>query len=167
MSKFTLTLDASQIQLYQTCPLAWYYSYKENLDLAGISQKVAADKGTLVHDLLDIYYNLRARDPLGNKLSQAQDAIGLFISKDITKELFPDGEIEKGKVVTTTEELEFFICNRFILYVQRWINDDFNVSINNGIPGVELGFSKLLYENSEVRFILDRKSTRLNSSHRL
>lgn len=148
MSKFNLTLDASQIYAFKTCPLSWYYRYVKNLRLDG-TQMVAADKGTLVHNILDLYYNIRTLDNSGNKLSQASAAIELFYKSAITKTLFPsdDGTLDK------------FICDRFLLYVQRWINDDFNVPVG----GVETGFSFLLHETDEVRFILEGRIDLLNS----
>src|SRR6267143_4227287 len=88
MNKFNLILDASQIYEYQTCPLKWYYNYKENLRL-GISDTTAMDKGTLIHNLLELYYNCRFYEPTGNKLSQANACIETFKELETTKSLFP------------------------------------------------------------------------------
>lgn len=145
MSKFILTLDASQISTFQWCPLSWWYSYKENLIKKGI-KTTALDTGTLVHSLLDIYYNLRAAEPNVDKLIQASAAIESFKLAKLTQDL----------------ELENFLCQRFLLYVQRYLSDDFNVIVNNGVSGVELGFSKVLYEDSNVLFIVEGRIDLIN-----
>lgn len=130
--KTTLTLDASQISTYLKCPLMWYYAYHERLQLSSLKTE-ALDKGTLVHELLAIYYNLKDSSPCAR-----DEAIETF--KAIHGDIY--------------HELEF-MCNRFALYTERWKNSDFKVLTNNGIPGVEIGFSKLLYENDAVRFIVE------------
>lgn len=146
MPKFNLTLDSSQIYEFQTCPLKWYYKYKENLRLSNLAQKIAADKGTLVHHLSELYYTQRALLPNGNALLQLNDAIETFKTTKVTKDLFPDDD----------GTLESFICQRFALYVQRYLNEDFQVQVGaNGDAGVEIGFSNLLFENDEVRFVLE------------
>ncbi|MEK6880045.1 MAG: PD-(D/E)XK nuclease family protein, partial [Nanoarchaeota archaeon] len=78
MSKFILTCDASQIKQFQTCPLSWYYQYKENLRLPGLKMDTAPDKGTLIHDLCDIYYNLRALNLTSDFLINAQATVDLI-----------------------------------------------------------------------------------------
>lgn len=147
-SKFNLALDSSQISEYMTCPLKWFYRYNQNL-VFDTKQKVAPDKGTLVHNLLDIYYTMRSLDPDGNKLLQANAAIDMFKKSGSVKILFP----------TDNGEIEEFICKRFILYVQRWLNSDFIVPKG----GVELGFSHLLFENDDNRFILEGRIDLINT----
>lgn len=147
-SKFNLALDSSQISEYMTCPLKWFYRYNQNL-VFDTKQKVAPDKGTLVHNLLDIYYTMRSLDPDGNKLLQANAAIEMFKKSGSVKILFP----------TDNGEIEEFICKRFILYVQRWLNSDFIVPKG----GVELGFSHLLFENDDNRFILEGRIDLINT----
>jgi len=141
VSKFILTLDASQIQAFMTCPLQWYYKYKQNLIL-NTEHKPAPDKGHLVHSLLAFYYSLCAITPNENKLTQAQNAINLFKESKETLKLFPND---------INFELEDFICQRFLLYVQKYLNDDFA----SFAGGVEVGFSYLLYEDTKVKFILE------------
>ena len=106
--KFNLTLDASQIYEFQMCPLLWYYHYKENLRLIGLATN-ALDKGTLVHNLLDLYYGLRWEEPKVSELVHAQHAINLFKDSKITEAYFPEAK-----------ELEEFLCLRFLLYIQRY-----------------------------------------------
>lgn len=144
MTKFTLTLDASQINEFQTCNLAWWYTYKENLRLAGANTE-AMDKGTLIHNLCDLYYSYRWLDPNGNKLLQADEAVRFFKETCTTQSLFPEDK---------NNELERFITDRFALYVTRYMFNDF-VLPNTKTSPVELGFSKLLYEDEYVRFIVE------------
>src|SRR5438876_4922999 len=144
-AKFILTLDASQIQAFMTCPLQWYYKYKQNLIL-NIEHKPAPNKGHLVHSLLAFYYGLCAKEPSHGKLYQAQNAINLFKDSKETLKLFPND---------TNFELEDFICQRFLLYVQRYLTDDFNPLAINNAESVEVGFSYLLYEDTKVKFILE------------
>ena len=139
-NKFILTLDASQVFLYQTCALQWFYRYKENLALDA-EQAVAPDKGTLIHELLSIYYNLKLEQPKESHIYLGDLAIQKFKREAFTKILFPQDD----------GTLEDFLCQRFALYVSRWLNDDFTPLKD----GIEVGFSHLLYEDSEVKFILE------------
>lgn len=148
--KFTLTLDSSQIHEFQMCPLKWWYNYRENLRLAGMPT-IAPDKGTLIHSLCDLYYTFRWLDPNGNKLLQANEAINIFKSNNMTKSLFP---LDNG-------ELETFLCERFILYANRYFFNDFILPSTKESP-VELGFSKLLYEDQYVRFIVEGRIDLMN-----
>jgi len=143
--KFILTLDASQIQAFMTCPLQWYYKYKQNLIL-NTEHKPAPDKGHLVHSLLAFYYGLCAIMPNENRLIHANAAIIKFKESKETLKLFP---------TDTNFELEDFICQRFLLYVQRYLNDDFNPLAINNAESVEVGFSYLLHEDAKVKFILE------------
>lgn len=148
--KFILALDASQISEYLTCPLKWYYDYYLRLSLPEIeSKRTAPDKGTLVHLLLDWYYTAK-QDGADNN-DAAIVASKKFILQEETSRLFKKGVINKdGKLEMTAKELETFLVERFFAYALRWPND-FNVPKG----GIELGFSKLLYENDQVKFIVE------------
>ena len=159
MPKFILALDASQLYTFQVCPLQWYYRYKENLNLTTAHKKDAADAGTLIHDLLANYYLLRAQDPISNKLQQADVVVQKFTTEAKVLSLFPDTQ--------ETKELEAFLCKRFFLYVQRYMLDDFNVELKNNIAPIELGFSKLLYEDTYVKFIVEGRIDLLSNMQSL
>lgn len=140
--KFTLALDASQFKQYMTCSQSWYYSYQENLRLQTTDTE-AMDKGTLVHNLMDIYYNLIAQSPNCNKNDAAEGAIEFF---------------KKSKVVESMgfpQDTEKFIVARFAQYLFFYGNNDFTPILAGGVPSVELGFSKILYENDDVCFIVE------------
>ena len=149
MSKLNIALDASQLHEYMMCPLKWFYRYYCNLELPQVtSKREAPDMGTLMHAILDSYYNLRLFDPSGNKMVQANACVEFFKASKITAKLFPN----------EVDDMEDFIARRFGLYVQNYIFNDLDV-----IPGgVELGFSKLLYEDAKVRFIVEGRIDLMN-----
>ena len=149
--KLNITLDSQQLYTFGICPLQWYYSYKESIRLATTDQKVAADKGTLVHYLMDLYYTERATKPSESRLLHASNICQRFLSEKKTLELFPTSDL----ITDDNFGLDTFLCDRFMLYVHRYLNDDFKPLIVNGKPGIEVGFSKLLYEDDSVRFILE------------
>src|SRR5438552_2942127 len=91
MSKFTLTLDASQLKTYLICPLLWHYQYRENLRLTdtftGLPLRgIAADKGTLMHKLLEIFYTLRAQDSNQNRKTLGNKTIEKFQELNLVEE---------------------------------------------------------------------------------
>lgn len=162
MSKFNIVLDSQQINEYMICPLKFHYKYRENIRLVDDEQRIAADKGTLIHHLADLYYTQRALNPSLNKLEQANCVIEAFKLNKVTASLFPNG-YEVAKKLVTTKELEDFLCKRFMLYVTRYLGDDFNVVIGkNKAIGVEVGFSNILYEDETKRFILEGRIDLLN-----
>jgi hypothetical protein len=142
--QYVLTLDSSQIYEIQTCPLRWYYRYIQNLELAGADRE-APDKGTLIHWLADQYYNYIWNRPHENKINALNYALSEFISTNQTQELFPE---DKEHV------LRDFLMKRFTQYTQRYFNDDFYI-MSTKVSPAELGFSKLLYEDAGVKFIVE------------
>lgn len=153
MSKFTLALDSQQINTFMRCPLEWFYKYYQHIRLSTNVQKVAADKGTLIHILNDLYYTHRGLIPDGNKLLQANIAVEAFRSTHTVKSYFPE---DNG-------ELEDFICKRWMLYVQRYLNNDFNVLVSSkGEVGVEVPFSEVIYEDKNSRYVLEGRIDLLN-----
>lgn len=142
MPKFTLILDSSQLAEIQTCPLKWYYKYKLNLQLAGL-KTTAPDKGTLIHWMCDDYYTQLWKGI--NPTKAANETIQKFIDTKQTEKLFLDDK---------KHELEKFLWSRFHLYTQRYFSNDFNLPLSSVSPA-ELGFSKVLYEDDRVLFIVE------------
>jgi hypothetical protein len=149
MSQYILTLDSSQIYELQTCPLRWLYKYKENLQLAGLKSD-APDKGTLIHHLCDLYYNFLWKG--ANSIEASNKAIEVFKERNLTLELFPEDK---------DHTLENFLISRFTLYTQRYANNDFILPKGDVSP-VELGFSKLLYEDIDAKFIVEGRIDLVN-----
>lgn len=147
--KYTLTLDASAINAYGKCPLMWAYINRENLALAAADTE-AMDKGTLVHQILEIYYKLRAKYPNENRMVLTGRTIDIFRRHEFTTKMgFP-------------KDMETFITKRFTQYIMWWEDRDLIPAMNNGIPGVELGFSKVLYEDDKVLFVVEGKIDLVN-----
>lgn len=144
MSKYTLVLDASQMKQFGICNLSWAYQYREHLMKAELDTE-AMDKGTLVHLLLEKYYKLRLKEPNLDVYSSSSLAIQEYQNSEIVKTSYFPLEIHQH------------ICKRFVQYVGYWAGRDIRPISKNGIPGVELGFSKILLENEEVLFVVEGK----------
>lgn len=143
MPKFTLSLDSSQLSDYLTCPQYWNYRNRQNLRLTRAST-LAMDRGTCMHSLLETFYKFQIRNPRnrdGNAIASSElvKASGIF---------------EELKVSSDDRKL---ILLRFAEYVLYYQFRDFIPSCINGVDGVELGFSKILYEDEDVCFIFEGK----------
>src|SRR6266478_354694 len=146
--KYVLALDASQIKSFDgECQLMWAYLYRENLRLAGADTS-AMDKGTIIHFLLEQYYKIKAKNKNILDREAAQASIEIF--QNHIKEL-PEASFGFDK------DLINFLCQRFIQYVYNYAGRDLVPAINkfNNEVGVELGFSKVLYEDENVLFLLE------------
>lgn len=144
--KLIITLDASQIHEFMTCEQRWHYGYVENLRLADM-QTEAMDKGTLVHKLLETYYFYKAEDCDGlTQMQLGEKTVEAFKVNNYTGRAgFP-------------KDTENFLINRFIAYLMYYSgNRDLEPITNNGVPGVELGFSKILFEDENVVYIVEGK----------
>lgn len=140
--QFIIALDASQLDTYLKCPRMWYWLYYESLRLSGMKQE-AADKGTIVHTLLDHYYTMRALDPKYSRDLHATAAIEMLNKSKIVESMGFDKSVGDH------------IAARFAQYIWRYRNNDLVPLVINGTPGVELGFSKILYEDKNVIFVVE------------
>lgn len=140
--KLTLSLDSSQIVSYMICPQNWNNLYHKNIRKADL-KKTALDRGTIIHNLADIYYNLRALDPKGSYSTHANSTVEMY-RKNFTERI-----VDK-------EDLEF-LFKRFGQYIFRWAatGNDFRPLIKNGRPSVELGFSEIIHEDENYLFIIE------------
>jgi hypothetical protein len=66
---------------------------------------------------------------------------------DLFKKLKVNFNLSKEEIV--------FICSRFLQYVTSTYGSDYRPVVKNGIPAVELGFSKLLYEDDNYLFVVE------------
>lgn len=140
MSRFVLALDASQISQYLHCPRSWYFRYHKGLTRAGL-KRTALDKGSLVHQLCDLYYNLRAMNPGVPAMVHGTAVINLIKNWKNTFNL-------------SKEDTEF-LCMRFFQYVATYMAHDFIPVTKSGLPSVELGFSKVLHEDENVLYVVE------------
>src|SRR5665213_2855466 len=79
--KIVISLDASQIVEYMWCPRAWWYRYKECIALPH-ETKTALDYGSIIHGLLETYYNLRGLNPKESSDIHAKAALDMLNTKD-------------------------------------------------------------------------------------
>lgn len=140
--KTIITLDSSQLAAFSKCPRMWQYSYKERLS-SPFQKKKAADKGTLIHLMLQIYYQILTLQPTVNKMQIAGEVIKLF-----------DTLVDLKKYDVDAEELKFLKL-RFTQYVIQYQNNDFRVLSKAGKASVEIGFSKILYEDDFVVYVVE------------
>lgn len=144
MSKYTLVLDASQMKQFGICNLSWAYQYREHLMWAEANVE-AMDKGTLVHLLLEKYYKLRLKEPNFDIYTSASLAIQEYQESELVKTSYFPIDVHQH------------ICKRFVQYVGYWAGRDIRPVTKNSVAGVELGFSKILLETSEVLFVVEGK----------
>ena len=143
--KTVLVLDSSQINEAIKCHHMWALNYREHLSNA-TNVTTALDEGTLMHALLDVYYTLIATGgPRLNIYTAAQAAV-VALTADRTFEAYL-----KDKSADRWE----FLVQRFMQYVARYSSNDFQPIINKGRPSVEVGFSKVLFEDSKRLFIVE------------
>lgn len=135
-----------------TCEHKWNYAYNERLEKWNAKKK-ALDKGTFVHKLLEMFYTLRAFDPD----TERQKHCALIL------DLFKQGKL--GEAHGLDKDEIAFIFNRFFQYVTFWTAYDFVPSVRNGIPGVEIGFSKILYEDPFKLFVVNGKIDLLSKTN--
>lgn len=147
MPKLTIVLDATQIKQFDTCEHSWALGYKEHLRKTGYWKK-AAEKGSIVHFLLETYYRLRTLDPHTDKMTHAMAALDLMKAAKLCEASF--GEVE-GK------ELKTFLYKRFVQYISYYYGNDFIPLKRNGVPAVEVGFSVPFYECDEYLAVLEGK----------
>lgn len=151
--KYVLTLDATQLNAIGKCELMWAYDAREHLKLTPIwevTKASALDKGTLVHLILEAFYKAKLKYTDEDRYSHAKRAIEAFYKHKLVTESY-----------FTHEEMKF-IQTRFIEYVNYWAGRDLEPVSSNGVPGVELGFSKILFENDKVLFIVEGKIDLVN-----
>lgn len=144
MSKFILALDSSQISTYMKCPTQWLYSYEKNLKLKG-SKKLAADRGTLIHTLLENYYT----------------ELWKGTSPTAALKMICDYVLEIRKTSELPQDVLRLVLQRMVDYVSNYANDTFAVDtirkVDSKSPALEVGFSKVIFDNEEVTYVLEGK----------
>ncbi len=166
MPKQTLILDSTQIDAFLTCPQLWNYGQKQRLTpCTGAPTGEAMLMGTLGHKYLELYYKAKAEGK-----NQVQ-AIGAAESFD------PDGECKncnnyvdkhhdgfcdinsltdcntfESKTFPLEKPRRYEVLQRFREYSYTYTQKD----IEPISPAhVEVGFSHLLFEDSERVYILE------------
>lgn len=155
--KFILTLDSSQIAEYLNCPYAWYLRYRQHLvrvstrsiPILGevVEDASALEKGIVFHELLATLYKCAAQGVPA--LVKAME-LGTLLVK-----MGPCAISNSLKEINLTKEERQFLAERLAAYVIRYTNSDFVPKITEQSVGVEIGFSKLLYEDDCIMFIVE------------
>lgn len=144
MPKITLALSTTQISEAFKCPHAWALGFRENLEKAD-KITTALDEGSLFHGIFELYYSLRAFEP--NR--------SLFEHGKAVVEIFSDNRIYTHYGVD--EKRWQFLAARFTQYLCRYSQSDFIPITSNHAPAVEVGFSKVLFEDSKYLFVVESR----------
>lgn len=143
MPKITLTLDSTQISTTLKCFHMWALGYRESLS-KGDQKTQAMDEGTLIHALLDTYYTLKSVSNSADSFKIAKATLLTFTENRLFS-YYPDIDEKRWE----------FLAQRFLQYIFKNNNSDFVPLKIKGIPAVELGFSKILYEDAKYLFIVE------------
>ena len=146
-----IILDSSQISTFLECPRLWYYKYKLNRRPSG--SKLALNKGTLMHDLLELYY----MDPSPARTGALLAALVKCLDEKTIQPFLDLGLPTTLTFQELAEDSDFLaVALRFTDYTVRYMSSDFKVAKSpSGATATELGFSKILHESETDRFILE------------
>jgi hypothetical protein len=142
-NKFILALDSTQIDAYKTCPTLWNQSH--NLSLQLITPWLfnrPMTMGTLGHAYLENFYRSRAQGT--NPMQAITNALRinyLDLGDDVAR-------LDPKDVKTVNSRTRDY----YHFYHTMGGGNDFTVS---NPDHVEIGFSELLYEDSERIYILE------------
>jgi hypothetical protein len=154
MAKKIIRLDASQLTAFSICPQMWHLKYQEQLRKStGDRLQAYADKGTIIHLFLESFYTLRGLEPRMDRIAHGNAAMGLVKDSKVC-ELLPKSERE-------------LIFERMFQYVIFYSNGDFTPVRRGHKVATEVGFSKVLYENKEVIYVIEGKIDMLAKLHDL
>lgn len=129
-------LDASQIETFEACEYKWHFDHERNLTTP--HPNPALSTGSYFHECLKFYYS--QPQPLGNHIKPALEYA--------RKLAIDPGHNRKWPEVRKDPK---FYWERFRAYIFNWLHEDEQIEI----IAVEKGFSYLLYEDTERRYILE------------
>lgn len=152
-------LDASQIELFERCPRAWYYAYVQNL--TPLHSKSAFSTGSYYHEVLALYYSLPLPLPQINKPETELYQIAhrkLGQVKNLAERLKAAVDFAASPELHTKYHIKdadakIFHRKRIVDYLFNWSHEDEGLNV----IAVEQGFSTLLYEDVNKRYILEGK----------
>ncbi len=149
--KATVMLDASKIDLFETCPARFNFRYNHNkiLPLTHISDKRnSLDLGTLAHEGLQVYY-----EALGK---------GIHYDDRISACLMKIRELSSSETsLSSSEDVSILLAN-IEQSCDYWRAEDEN---SLEILAVEAPFVYTLYEDESVRILLSGKIDLLVNYH--
>lgn len=147
--KVNIILDASKIDLFETCPARFNFRYNHNKGLPIGQKNKSLDIGGLAHEGLAVYYNFLAEGKHFNDRMQAcLMKIREISSNPAQSALDPD---EVSSLLKTIEE-----------NLDYWRAEDENCL---EILEVEQPFLYLLYEDDDIRILISGKIDILTNYH--
>src|SRR5690349_477374 len=96
MSKIIISLDSWQIKSFLECETSFKLAYIENLRKTRIwpDANRYADKGTLGHAIMGIYYTLRALEPKKDRYAHGATTIKILKQNKLVKKFGFDDDFE-------------------------------------------------------------------------
>lgn len=133
-----IILDASQLNVFEACPRKWYYDQVLNLTTARTNPSLST--GSCWHEVLKFYYTKgMEQPPLSNHLKETIEFAHFLATGPRS--------IEWPRI---KDNPKFFIDRIRAYFINYLYKDD-----TTQVIAVEKGFSTLLYEDSERRYILE------------
>jgi len=140
-NKANIILDASKIDLFETCPKRYFFRHIRNKTLPVLYRSKSLDLGGLAHEGLAVYYQLLAEGlHFADRVQRCLMKIRA-ISCDVTQSNSEPEEVET-LLRAIEENLDF------------WRAEDEN---NIEVLAVEQSFAYTLYEDDDVRILLSGK----------
>lgn len=139
--KANIILDASKIDLFETCPARYNFRHNLNKTLPLIHKAKALDLGSLAHGGLEVYYKMLAEQAHYNDRMQAC----LMKIRELSSN--PEESNSEPEEVQT-------ILNAIEQSCDYWRAEDEN---SLGILAVEQAFAYVLHEDDDVRIIISGK----------
>jgi len=139
--KVNIILDASKIDLFETCPKRYHFRYNLNKTLPIIHKAKALDLGGLAHEGLAVYYTM-----LGQGISYAQRIEACLMK---IRELSSNPETSNSE----PDEVQT-LCNAVEQSLDFWRPEDENCL---EILAVEQPFAYELFTDDTVRIIISGK----------
>lgn len=139
--KVNIVLDASKIDLFETCPARYNFRHNYNKTLPIIKKAKALDLGSLAHSGLEVYFNLLAK---GEHYDDRMKACLMKI-----RELSSDPNISNSE----PEEVQNLL-KAVEESCDYWRAEDEN---SLEILAVEAPFGYVLYEDDTIRIIISGK----------
>ena len=139
--KVNIILDASKIDLFETCPARYNFRHNLNKTLPIIHKAKALDLGSLAHGGLEVYYKL-----LGS---------GVHYSDRMQATLMKIRELSSNPNESNSEPEEVAILLKAVEEsCDYWRAEDENCL---EILNVETPFAYILYEDDTIRIIISGK----------
>jgi len=140
-SKLNIILDASKVDLFETCPARYNFRHNHNRTLPLIHKAKALDLGSLAHEGLATYFNLLAQQ------SHYSDRMQAALMK--IRQLSSDPEQSNSE----PEEVSI-LMSAIEQSCDYWRAEDEN---SLEVLAVEQPFAYTLYEDDSVRIIISGK----------